>query len=156
MQRQAAERLCVSVENVRNWEWNKTKPEVRFLPALLDFVGYDPGESPTSLSRALRKARRSAGLSQRELAKRAGFDQSSIALWEAGGKMPLPANVNRLRQFFQGVGQALPDFVEEAGYSSARRSEAARRGYATRRRVGQSSDSGKPKPNAPAGDSSPS
>jgi transcriptional regulator with XRE-family HTH domain len=134
LQVDVAARLNMEVANIRNWEQNKTRPESRFLPAILSFLGHDPFPRPTSLAEALRHARRAAGLSQRELARRAGFDQSSIALWEVDGKLPLPANLLRLRRFFEAVGQVLPDSAEEESYSSERRADAARRAWTTRRR----------------------
>jgi transcriptional regulator with XRE-family HTH domain len=133
LQLDVASRLQMDVANIRNWERNKTMPETRFLPAIIAFLGYDPLPRPTSLAEALRHARRAAGLSQRELANRTGFDQSSIALWEVEGKLPLPTNLARLRRFFEEVGQVLPDSAEAESYSSKRRADAARRAWITRR-----------------------
>lgn len=44
----------------------------------------------------IREARRRAGLTQRELAARAGTTQSAIARWEAGRSAPSFDNVRRL------------------------------------------------------------
>ncbi len=44
----------------------------------------------------IREARRRAGITQRELAERAGTTQSAIARWEAGGTSPDLDTVRRL------------------------------------------------------------
>jgi transcriptional regulator with XRE-family HTH domain len=137
LQRQVAERLRVSVENVRNWEWSKTKPEVRFLPVILDFLGYDPDRRPASHPEALRKARRAAGLSQETFAEYAGFDETTIAKWERGDHRPMPGSLERLRQFCLSIDQPLPDFGPASFHSSSRRAESARAGHATRRSQGR-------------------
>lgn len=45
---------------------------------------------------ALRRARRDAGLSQRDLARRAGTSQSTLSAYEAGSKQPSAATLSRL------------------------------------------------------------
>lgn len=44
----------------------------------------------------LRRARRSAGLSQRELARRAGTSQATLSAYEAGRKQPSVVTMQRL------------------------------------------------------------
>jgi len=132
-QREVAERLGVSVENLRNWEWNKTRPVVRFLLGIFRFLGYDPTTGSVTFAEALRHARRAAGLSQEALAQLTGFDETTIAKWERGDFLPLPANLDRLRDYFQTAGQSLPGFEDELSYSASRRSEAARNGHRTGR-----------------------
>ena len=44
----------------------------------------------------LRAARRAAGLSQREMARRAGTSQATLSLYEAGRKQPSVATLQRL------------------------------------------------------------
>jgi transcriptional regulator with XRE-family HTH domain len=129
-----AAQLGVDVANIRNWEQNKTSPAVRFLPGILGFLGYDPERCPTSLPEALRMARRAAGLSQEELAKLAGCDETTIAKWERGSNRPFPANVTRLRRIFEAIGQTLPESVELGAYSSELRSQKAQRSWDARRR----------------------
>lgn len=110
LQRDVANRLGVAVENVRNWEWNKTKPEVRFLPAIHAFLGYDPVSPATSFAQVLRARRRALGFSQRRLAKEAGLDQSTIAKWERGDSRPSGSAARRLFGYFERIGDPLPEF----------------------------------------------
>lgn len=102
------------------------------LPRIIDFLGYTPGEPATSFPKALRITRRLAGLSQEQLALRAGVDESSIARWERGETIPFPATAERLRTFFNKMGQLLPDFGREALYGPERRGEAARKAWRNR------------------------
>ncbi len=126
LQREVADRLCVAVENVRNWEWNKAKPAVPFLPAIFGFLGYEPERPAGSFAEALRASRRAAGLSQEQLAKGAGLDESTIAKWERGNVRPMGRTADRLRQFFQRIGRPLPEFGPEELCNPSRRSKAAR------------------------------
>jgi len=134
LQKDVAARIGIDVASIRNWERNKTNPEVRFVPGIVRFLGYNPDTCPTSLPEALRKARRAAGLSQEKLAELSGFDETTIAKWERGSNRPFPANVTRLRRCFEAIGQLLPDFAEQGAYSSELRAQKAQRSWTTRRR----------------------
>jgi len=131
LQREVAERLRVAVENVRNWEWNKTNPAVRFLPAIFEFLGYEPEVPARSFPEALLAARRAAGLSQGQLAKGAGLDESTIAKWERGDSRPMGRTADRLRLFFQGIGRPLPNLGSGGLHDSTHRAAAARKGHGT-------------------------
>lgn len=41
-QRDVAAKIGVHALTVTNWEKGHTAPEIRFLPAILDFLGYNP------------------------------------------------------------------------------------------------------------------
>jgi transcriptional regulator with XRE-family HTH domain len=133
LQRDVADRLDIDVSNVRNWEQNQTNPEVRFVPAIVNFLGYQPFGPGQSFAERLRYLRRAAGLSQKKLAARAGFDETTIAKWERGDHRPTPESLRRIGRYFEANGQGFPDLAEEA-YSYDRRSERARRAWVTRRR----------------------
>jgi transcriptional regulator with XRE-family HTH domain len=84
MQREVAERIGVDLTTYRNWERNHTSPRTRYLPAVIRFLGYTPYEPPESFGDWLRMVRRSAGLTQKQLAARIGVDPSTVRGWEAG------------------------------------------------------------------------
>lgn len=128
-----AQRLGVTACTVKNWELDHTSPTTRYLPAVIDFLGYQPNEPGRSFAETLRHHRRAAGLSQEQLARQTGFDETTIAKWERGDMLPLSTNLDRLRRFFQGAGLPLPGFGAELSFSSARRAEAARAGHQSRR-----------------------
>lgn len=51
LQVHVAKELDVSVGTVKNWEQNRTTVAPRFLPRVVAFLGYDPGE-PSELPSA--------------------------------------------------------------------------------------------------------
>jgi len=134
LQREAAERIGVHKTTVWLWERNRATPEARYVPAIIRFLGYMPPGLDASFPEALRSARRAAGLTQRQLAKRAHVDASSIRKWELGQTRPLPATVQRLSRFFTKMGWPLPDFEPETLYGPEHRVEAARRAWGARSR----------------------
>jgi DNA-binding XRE family transcriptional regulator len=74
------------------------EPELRFLPAILRFLGYDPRPAPATLGGQIRAAREAAGLSERELARRLGLDPGTLAAWERDEvRRPYP----RIRRVFE-------------------------------------------------------
>jgi transcriptional regulator with XRE-family HTH domain len=48
LQRDVALRLGVSKSAVMNWERGRTEPMIRFLPAIIRFLGYDPRPLPSA------------------------------------------------------------------------------------------------------------
>ncbi len=138
LQREVAQLLSVDVDSVCHWETGHSKPKVYLIPQIIDFLGYVPGKPAISFPEALRTARRSAGLSQEQLAKRAGVDESSIAKWERGATIPFPATVRRLSRFFQKIGWPLPEFGAEGLYGPERRAKAARKAWRSRTKVNKS------------------
>jgi DNA-binding XRE family transcriptional regulator len=65
-----------------NWEKGRAEPELRFLPAILVFLGYDPRPEPATFGGRLRAAREAAGLSEEALARKLGLDPGTVAAWE--------------------------------------------------------------------------
>jgi transcriptional regulator with XRE-family HTH domain len=81
--RQTAVRLGVGPETVRHWESGETKsPPVERIPAILEFLGYDPFPEPKSIPERLRAKRRDRGWSIRQAAKELGVDPSTWGDWE--------------------------------------------------------------------------
>ncbi|MEW8050184.1 MAG: helix-turn-helix transcriptional regulator [Candidatus Thiodiazotropha sp.] len=79
-----ASRLGVNPWTLRNWEHNRTKPRIRYYPAIMDFLGYCPYQRGDTLGRKIMLHRTYQGLSQRDLARIVGVDRGSISRWEAG------------------------------------------------------------------------
>jgi transcriptional regulator with XRE-family HTH domain len=127
--------LGIDADSVCHWETGYIEPKVYMVPRIVDFLGYVPEERAASFPEALRSARRLAGLSQERLAKRAHVDESTIARWERGDSVPLPATVERLCGFFRKLGRPLPEFGPEGFYGPERRAEAARNAWDARKKV---------------------
>lgn len=81
-----AARLGAGKDTVRNWESLRSEPEVRFLPAVIAFLGYNPLPRPATCGQALRRRHRSLGLSHRRLAALAGVDEASVRRLESNTK----------------------------------------------------------------------
>ncbi len=88
-------RLGADPCSVTNWELNRTKPALRFLPGILRFLGYPPWTGDGSTGERLFAYRRERGLSQTALARLLGVDPGTLSRWERG----------RLRMPTSGYGQ---------------------------------------------------
>jgi transcriptional regulator with XRE-family HTH domain len=87
-QSQVAERIGVNPLTITNWEGNASQPPVQYIPAIIQFLGYDPLEPSTSFPQRLIATRRARGLTQRQLASELGVDPSTIQGWERGLREP--------------------------------------------------------------------
>lgn len=78
----------MTAATVMNWERDQTDPAVGFGPAILEFLGYDPSKTTTTLSDRMRAYRRRNGLSIKAAAAGLGVDQASWGRWERTGQIP--------------------------------------------------------------------
>jgi transcriptional regulator with XRE-family HTH domain len=99
LQRDVAEQLGVDKTSVFNWEANTSNPEVRYMPAIIRFLGYNPLPAANTLAEQLVRQRTSLGLSQKESAGRIGVDSGTLAKWERGEREPAGALLSRVRRF---------------------------------------------------------
>ena len=99
-QRQVASRLGTLEESVYNWERGRNAPETRFISKIYNFLGYCPYNRYTLLCQKIRLWRESLGLSQRELAERAGVDESALSAWERGEHKPTAKSKKTLENYF--------------------------------------------------------
>lgn len=85
-QAQVGLKLGADGSSINNWELNRTKPAIRFIPKIHDFLGYCPVKVNTtqSVSQKIKTWREAMGLSQRVLAQIMEVDESTLARWERG------------------------------------------------------------------------
>jgi transcriptional regulator with XRE-family HTH domain len=83
-QREAAGRLGVNDWTILNWEKGRTEPPVVVMPAILEFLGYNPFPEPKTLPERLLAKRRERGWSIRKAADSVGVDHGTWANWEQG------------------------------------------------------------------------
>jgi transcriptional regulator with XRE-family HTH domain len=88
IQRQVAEQIGVDATSIHNWETNVSTPSLQYMPAILEFLGYNPVPQGSGWAERLVQCRTALGLSQNESAKRMGVDQSTLARWERGEREP--------------------------------------------------------------------
>jgi transcriptional regulator with XRE-family HTH domain len=83
-----AERLGVREETLANWERGQARPLPRHYGTIVRFLSYDPERVEDTLAGRLRAVRLRLGLTQEELAIRAGLDEGSVCRWESGSRRP--------------------------------------------------------------------
>ncbi|TBO40406.1 transcriptional regulator [Pedobacter kyonggii] len=82
--------ICgVSEDCVRNWEKNRSTPQIQFFPRVINFLNYIPFEvNLTTLSGKLKAHRHINGLSQKQFGKILGVDGATVCSWELEENKP--------------------------------------------------------------------
>ena len=107
-QREVAERLGVDPHSVTDWEKDHKEPEIRFWPAIIAFLGYDPHPEPQTVGERLRAKRRSLGLSIVAAAGRLGVDEGTFGQWEREIRQPMGNHLAVVAQFLSSKGLIKP------------------------------------------------
>ncbi|MFA6198546.1 MAG: recombinase family protein [Patescibacteria group bacterium] len=91
-QREVALRIGVDKTTVFNWEAGTASPNLRAIPGVVRFLGYDPRQAPgiADLGRQILHLRQGQGLSMDALADLLGVDPSTVRGWERRGHRPGP------------------------------------------------------------------
>ncbi len=89
MWKETAEQLGTHATNVALWAKNRTNPDLRFWPAIIRFLGYDPRPEAQSVGQALKRHREGHGLTQNQLAAILNVDPSTLAKWEREERVPI-------------------------------------------------------------------
>jgi len=84
MQKEVADQLGVNSWTILNWEKGHTEPPMASIPAILQFLGYDPFPVATTLPQRLLAKRREMGWSIKEAAEAVGVDPGTWGNWEYG------------------------------------------------------------------------
>ena len=103
LQRDMAKQLGVDKTSVFNWEANASSPEIRYMPAIIRFLGYNPLPEANGWGERLVRHRTSLGLSQKEAALKLGVDPGTLARWERGEREPAGVLRTRVERFLQDV-----------------------------------------------------
>jgi transcriptional regulator with XRE-family HTH domain len=82
IQKDVAARLGVDESSVFNWEANASNPRAEYMPAIIQFLSYNPLPPAQTLAEQLVRHRTSLGLTQKEAAARLGLDPGTLARWE--------------------------------------------------------------------------
>jgi len=101
LQKEVADQIGVHELTITNWEDNATVPEVRYIPAIIQFLGYNPLPAAITLPERLASARRALGLSQRKMAARLGVDPATLMGWEAGRHQLTQRNLDLIGRILQ-------------------------------------------------------
>jgi DNA-binding XRE family transcriptional regulator len=95
LQREVAEQLGVDKTCVFNWEGNRSNPEIRYMPEIIRFLGYNPLPAAATMGERLIRHRTMLGLSQGDAARELDVDPSTLAKWERGEREPAGAFAKR-------------------------------------------------------------
>lgn len=100
-QKDVANLIRVSKATVYNWEKNRSTPSLYYIPRVIEFLGYDPYDaSSKTLGERIVRARRTLGMTQKELARKLGIDPSTLGHWERGKRKATKGLEKRLDAFF--------------------------------------------------------
>jgi DNA-binding transcriptional regulator YiaG len=95
------EHIGVDGTTITNWEGNATVPAIRYMPAIIQFLGYNPLPSTGLLPERLAIARKGLGMSQRRMAEVLGVDSSTLQGWEAGQHRPSSKSLESIKEILQ-------------------------------------------------------
>jgi transcriptional regulator with XRE-family HTH domain len=88
LQADVAAQIGVHVLSVTNWENGHAEPELRHVPAIIEFLGCDPQPEPKTIGERLVRYREIRGWSQKQLAEALKVDPTTLSRWELGKKAP--------------------------------------------------------------------
>ena len=95
-----AQQLGVGEATVTGWEANGAQPTLKYMPAIIKFLGYNPLPPPPSgMGERLVRCRTMLGLSQKVFAGRLDVDQGTLAKWERGEREPAGTFAARVSRF---------------------------------------------------------
>lgn len=98
-QKDVAERVGADTTSVWNWENGTAAPELRFMPAILEFLGYDPRPMAKTVGEQLVRHRDGLGWSQKRLATALRVDATTLSRWELSKRAPRGVYAERVRAF---------------------------------------------------------
>ena len=97
LQKDVAGVCGVTEDCIRNWEKNRSIPQIQFFPSISNFLGYLPfNVDLTTLSGKLKAHRNINGLSQKQLGKIVGVDGATVCSWELEENKPHKAILAKL------------------------------------------------------------
>lgn len=82
-----ARRVGAHYKTVNNWELGHSEIVTRYLPGVLEFLGYDPRPCPLAPQGRVRWLRQALGLSNKRLGQILGVDEHSVLRYERGERV---------------------------------------------------------------------
>jgi site-specific DNA recombinase len=98
-QEQVGEKFGVTEASVYNWESDDSKPSTEYMPAIIEFLGYNPLPPAKTLGERLIRHRTSLGLTQSESARRIGVDPGTLARWERDDRKPTGTHTALVKKY---------------------------------------------------------
>ena len=99
LQKDVAKLLDVNSCSIYNWENNRGDPEIRFVPAIIKFLGYNPRPYPSCTIDRLEWFRWSHGLSLERLGVEMTRDPEQLSDWLTGRHKPFRKSLAMIDTF---------------------------------------------------------
>jgi DNA-binding XRE family transcriptional regulator len=80
--------MGVNDRTVLKWEKDGCEPPVTLMPAIIEFLGYDPYPEPADYPARLLAKRRATGWTAKAAAGKIGCNEATWGLWERGVTVP--------------------------------------------------------------------
>lgn len=98
LQKEVADILGTEENAIYRWETNRNDPDMRYMPAIIKFLGYLPIEiNASTVGGKLKAYRYSKGLSQEQMGILLGINESTVFHYEKGQHKPQPSILLKLK-----------------------------------------------------------
>ena len=102
LQKEVARKIGVDETSVLNWEKNRNTPSPTYIPKIIEFLGYRPGDiNGLSFGAKIVSLRRVLGLTQKKLAGLLEIDPSTLGDWESNKKQPKRVYIEKLKDLLR-------------------------------------------------------
>jgi transcriptional regulator with XRE-family HTH domain len=98
--------LGVHQDAIRHWEAGDLHPNVRHLPGVIKFLGYDPQPPAETLGQQIRRRRRAMGMSREECGRLLGVSRSALHHWENDLTVPTGRFADLVNDFLRAIADA--------------------------------------------------
>lgn len=116
LQKDVAAIVGVTEDCITLWEGGKSKPHVSYYPKLIQFLGYIPFTIDTStLGGKIRNYRYLNGLTQEDLAKELGVNESTVFHYEKGRHKP-SFNICQVMMKMMAINEFIDNVTQHHGY----------------------------------------
>jgi len=108
-QKQVAQNILkTSVDNIRNWETNRSQISLLFYPRVIDFINFCPYDASLPLGLKLKERRNNLGLSIKKLSQILDINPCTIAYWERNEHKPSQRYIKILEDFLKSYSPTKP------------------------------------------------
>jgi transcriptional regulator with XRE-family HTH domain len=101
-QKDVAVTIGVDTCTVTNWERGNSKPELRLIPKIAEFLRYEPPHAqPETLGERIKHYRYVKGVTQKERARQIGIDPTTLSRMERDRGRSSPSVLRRVMAFLE-------------------------------------------------------
>ncbi len=97
-----AEIIGVNECSINNWENGHKEPDLKHVPSIIAFIGFNPRPIPTGTLEKLEWYKWSHGLTYEELGKEMSIHPEQLMDWISGKRNPFRKSLDKIEGFLQG------------------------------------------------------